>query len=134
MTDAAARKTRVLVVDDEVKFGRIVSEFLQARNYEVVAASSGSEALQHLERFSPDVVLLDLIMPGLSGFALLKLVRARLFPPRVIIVTATETEEVAQQVMRDGAEAYMCKPVSLEALVRVISGFWPPQSVQPVQA
>lgn len=127
MAGTLARKPRVLVVDDEEKFCRIVLEFLKGRGYEAVAASNGSEALQLVERFSPEVVLLDLIMPGLSGLDLLKLVRSRLFPPRVIIVTATDTEEVAQQVLREGAEAYVCKPISLEAVERLISGFWPPQ-------
>ena len=126
MAQPSLRTKRVLVVDDEVKFCTLVAEFLRARNYEVNAASTGTEALQQLERFSPDVVLLDLVMPGLSGLDLLKLVRSRLFPPRVIIVTATETADVAHQVMREGAEAYMCKPISLDALERLISGFWPP--------
>ena len=127
MAETPVRKKRVLVVDDEAKFSKIVAEFLQGRHYEVVEASTSSEALQQLERVSPDVVLLDLVMPGLSGLELLKLIRSRLFPPRVIMITATETEEAAQQAMRDGAEAYMCKPVSLDALERLISGFWPPQ-------
>lgn len=116
----------MLVVDDEVKFGKIVAEFLGGRNYDVVTATSSSEALQQLEHARPDVVLLDVVMPGVSGLELLKLIRARIFPPRVIMVTATDTAEVAQQALRDGAEAYMCKPVSLDALERLISGFWPP--------
>ena len=128
MAETPARKKRVLVVDDEAKFSKIVAEFLQGRHYEVVAASTSGEALQQLERLSPDVVLLDVVMPGLSGLDLLKLIRSCLSPPRVIMVTATDTEEAAQQAMRDGAEAYMCKPVSLDALERLISGFWPPQS------
>ena len=125
MSATTTRKPRVLVVDDEEKFCKIVAEFLQGRGYEAVAAPNGSEALQLVERFSPEVVLLDLIMPGLSGLDLLKLVRSRLFPPRVIIVTATE--EVATQVLREGAETYVCKPISLEAVERLISGFWPPK-------
>jgi DNA-binding response OmpR family regulator len=127
MAQATGKNKRILVVDDEEKFCKIVAEFLRGRHYEVSTASTGAKALQQLEQFSPDVVLLDLVMPGLSGLDLLKLVRSRLFPPRVIIVTATETEDVAHQVMREGAEAYMCKPVSLDALERLISGFWPPQ-------
>ena len=125
MGETPARKTRVLVIDDEERFCKIVAEFLSGRHYDVTTASTSSEALQQLEQISPDVVLLDFMMPGLSGLDVLKLIRSRLFPPRVIMVTAVETEETAQQAMREGAEAYMCKPVNLDALARLISGFWP---------
>ena len=126
MPEQVTKRKCVLVVDDEARFCTIVAEFLGGRHYDVVTATSSSEALQQLEHAIPDVVLLDVVMPGVSGLELLKLIRSRAFPPRVIIVTATDTEEVAQQALRDGAEAYMCKPVSLDALARVISGFWPP--------
>ncbi len=128
MAETTGSRTRVLIVDDEVKFTHIVSEFLRMRGYDVAVAASGTEALQQLEHATPDVVLLDLIMPGLSGLDLLKLIRARVFPPRVIIVTATTAEGVTQQTLREGAQAYMCKPVSLDELERLISGFWPPQT------
>ncbi len=125
MAQIGRKPTRVLVIDDEAKFCRLVSEFLQHRHYEVATASTSTEALQQLELLSPDVVLLDIVMPGLSGLELLKLVRSRLSPPRVIMLTALDTEEVAQQALRDGATAYMCKPVDLDELDRLITGFWP---------
>ena len=103
MAETPTKKQRILVIDDEEKFCKIVAEFLQGRHYEVVTASTSSEALQQLERVSPDVVLTDLVMPGLSGLDLLKLIRSRLFPPRVIMVTATDTEEATQQALREGA-------------------------------
>ncbi len=112
---------RVLVIDDEAKFCQIVSSFLQARGYEVASAMNSGEALVQLEQFRPDVVLMDVVMPGLSGLELLKLVRERPFPPRVIMVTATDEEQVAQQAMQDGAEAFMVKPVNFDALAQVIS-------------
>lgn len=128
MAQATGQAKRVLVIDDEVKLCLVVAEFLQARHHEVATASTSSEALQQLEQFSPTIVLLDLIMPGLSGFDLLKLIRSRMFPPRVIIITSTDTLEATQQAMQQGAEAYMCKPIDLNALDRLISGFWPAQS------
>ena len=128
MPESIAKKKRVLVVDDETKFCKIVSEFLKGRDYEVVTASTGSEALKHMEHSPFEVILLDLVMPTISGLDLLKLIRSRPFPPRVIMVTATETPDAVQTAMREGAEAYMCKPVSLDALERLVSGFWPPQA------
>ncbi len=121
MTQASGTPARVLVVDDEVKFSGVMREFLRARGYEVAVANTSHDALRELEAFRPEVVLMDIIMPGLSGLELLKLVRERAFPPRVIMVTATDEEQVAQQAMQDGAEAFMVKPVNFEALVQVIS-------------
>ena len=133
MDKVSLGQKRVLVVDDEQKFCSILSQFLVNRGYEVNTASTRTDALAILEQFKPNIVLLDLVMPGLSGLELLKLVRERTFPPRVIMVTAREDEQAAQQAMRYGAEAYVCKPVNLDALERLISGFWPPQPPTPSQ-
>ena len=127
MSPAQAAAKRIIVVDDEVKFCSLVSGFLQARGYDVATVSNGAEALAQIEHFHPDVVLLDILMPGLSGLELLRLLRDRAFPPRVIMVTANDQEDVAQQAMQQGAEAYMCKPVDFGELERVISRIWPPR-------
>lgn len=116
---------RVLVIDDEVKFCALVKTFLAGRGYEVATASTTQDALLQIEQFHPDVVLMDILMPGLSGLELLKLIRDQAFPPRVIMVTASEKDEMVQQAMRDGAEAYVCKPIELETLDRLISRVWP---------
>lgn len=118
---------RVLVIDDEVKFCVLLKTFLEGRGHTVAIASTMNDALVQIEMFRPEVIVLDLVMPGISGLELLKLARERAFPPRVIIVTATDTEETTQQAMRDGAEAYMCKPIDLETLDRLICRIWPSQ-------
>jgi len=118
---------RVLLVDDESKFCQVVAKFLRGRGYEVATAGSGTEALLALDRFVPDVMVLDIRMPGLSGLELLKLVRSRFFVPRIIMVTVLDPEEAAQEAIRLGANAYMCKPVDLNQLEQLISGIWPAQ-------
>ena len=122
---------RVLVIDDEARFCDVVSSFLRGRGYEVATASSGAEALAHLETSLYEVVLLDVVMPGLSGLELLKVIRERPFPPRVIMVTATEEDHTVQQAMRQGAEAFMCKPVNFDTLEQLISRVWRPHSPVP---
>ena len=116
-----AAPKRILVVDDETKFCQLVSSFLKARGYEVMALSDSGEALTQLEQFRPDIVLVDMIMPGLSGLDLLKLVRQRAQAPRVIMVTANDDEQVAQQAMQHGADAFLVKPVNFDALAQVIA-------------
>ena len=127
MMVAFQKAKRVLIVDDEPKFGHIVSGFLLGRGYEVETACSASEALTKLEQFQPDVVLLDIVMPGLSGLDALKLIRMRPFPPRVIMVTSTDADQTAASAIQQGAEAYMNKPVDLNELDRLICGIWPSQ-------
>ena len=125
MTTVQGSPKRILIIDDEQQFCSLTAMFLQERGYEVATASSGTEALAQLERFRPDVVLLDVVMPGLSGLEVLKLARERAFPPRVIMITATDDLQVAQQALQEGAEAYMCKPVSFDELERAISRIYP---------
>lgn len=120
-----AAPKRVLVIDDEVKFCALLKTFLEGRGHAVAIASTMNDALVQIEMSRPEVIVLDLVMPGISGLELLKLARERAFPPRVIIVTAADTEEATQQAMRDGAEAYMCKPIDLETLDRLICRVWP---------
>lgn len=116
---------RIVVVDDEEKLCTLVSRFLTERGYEVATATNGTQALAEIERLRPEVVLLDVIMPGLTGIELLKLIRDRAFPPRVIMVTANDEQDIARQAMQEGAEAYMCKPVNFDELDRVISRIFP---------
>ena len=131
MTTVQGSPKRILIIDDEQQFCSLTAMFLQERGYEVATASSGTEALAQLERFRPDVVLLDVVMPGLSGLDVLKLARERAFPPRVIMITATDDLQVAQQALQEGAEAYMCKPVSFDELERAISRIYPAQRPPP---
>ena len=136
MSATAPRTRRVLVIDDEVKFCAVVKEFLTGRGHEVTTVSNGREALSQFEHFAPDVILLDLVMPGFSGLDLLKLIRERPFPPKVILVTAVDDPEVAEQAMRLGAHTYVAKPVALETLERLITGVWinQPSSAPPTDA
>ena len=126
-----ATRSRILVIDDEERFCALVCAMFQERGYTVANASTSAEALAQVEAFHPEVILMDIMMPGLSGLDLLKVVRDRPFPPRVIMVTATAEDQAAQQAMRDGAEAFVCKPVNFDTLERLISRIWPSQDIPP---
>ena len=111
MAQMGRKATRVLVIDDEAKFCRLVAEFLQHRNYEVAVASTSTQALQQLELLSPDVVLLDIVMPGLSGLELLKLVRSRLSPPE------DRTDPSPDPLRRPPAFAAQCRSPGLSCVL-----------------
>jgi DNA-binding NtrC family response regulator len=106
----------VLIVDDEQTLARSAKAFLADHGYEAEVASSGEQALGLLERLQPDVVFLDVQLPGMSGIDLLK--RIREFDPvlPVIMLTAYGSIEGAVAAVKLGAFDYVKKPVDLEEL------------------
>lgn len=107
---------KLLVVDDESEICDFLRGFFQERGYDVRTAQSGDEALQEIERDKPDVMLLDIKMPGKDGLEVLREVKRRKPDVRVIMVTALETSEKIEQAMRLGADNYITKPLSLDYL------------------
>ncbi len=101
---------RMLIVDDERDICDLLQEFFSARGFAVVSAFSGEEALERLCGQTADVILLDVLLPGLSGLEVLRRAK-QLYPhARVVMVTAIDQEEVRTQATRYGAEAYITKP------------------------
>ena len=116
---------RLLVVDDEDKIREMLIRFFTLKSYDVRGVAEGEEALALLDVFHPDVVLLDLLMPGLSGVDTLKQLKQRRPHLKVIILSAADLEQVAQGALALGADYYVCKPPSLGEIERLVSGFWP---------
>ena len=110
--------SKILIVDDEVEICEFLEEFFVDRDYEVVTASSGEEALAKIIVEQPDVLLLDVKMPGIDGIEVLKNVK-RMYPAlKVIMVTAVETADKIKEALALGADNYITKPLSLEYLER----------------
>jgi DNA-binding NtrC family response regulator len=111
-------KRRVLIVDDEPGVRMAVSMALKDL-YETLAAASGPEALDVLAAGPVDVVLLDIVMPGMDGMQALEEIRARWPQLPVVMLTATKTLKTAVEAMKLGAFDYVTKPFDVEEL-RVI--------------
>jgi len=114
------RKSTILVVDDEMFFRRLYSELLGEEGYDVEATGSGDEALERLLQGGIDVVLTDMVMPGLSGMEVLRRARSLDNPPEVILVTGHATLETAIQALKNGARDYLIKPFNPEELRHLI--------------
>lgn len=110
---AKGHSPRILVVDDERHIVDFLTIGLEGRGMEVRGAFEGSEAFRLLEDFRPDVVVLDLMLPGLSGFEICKRVRARSDVP-ILILSARD--QVTDKVggLRLGADDYLTKPFAFE--------------------
>jgi len=116
-------KARILVVDDEPTNIEIIQGYLE-KEYDIVSASSGKEALEKISKEKPDVVLLDIMMPELSGYevcAKLKKDESTRFIP-VVIVTALSDIEDKIEAIEAGADDFLTKPInSMELVTRVRS-------------
>ncbi len=109
-------KNKILVVDDEPDFCEALREFLEEKGFSVMEANSCEEALEAYSQERPDVVLLDVIMPGKDGRETLQELKA--FDPEVnvIMITALHEEDLALEAMADGAFDYITKPFNPDYL------------------
>ena len=107
---------KVLVVDDEIAVCKELRKFLEGKNCEVVEAYDGDQAVALYRQERPDVVLLDIRMPGKDGLETFREIRG--FDPEasVIMVTAVRDSEVALQAMEEGAFEYITKPINPDYL------------------
>lgn len=110
----------ILVIDDELATQDTLGMFLETEGYHVATAGSGEEALARLGTEDFDVIVADVIMPGLSGLEVLE--RSRQLSPRaaVILITGHATVEMAIQALRKGAGDYLQKPFVLHDLARSV--------------
>jgi len=109
--ESAVDVSRVLVVDDDPDINRLLRVRLKSRGFQVDGASNGEEALRLLdEGMRPDLMFLDVSMPGIGGIDVLKHVRAEGLDVAVIMMTAFGSEEVAIEALRQGADDYLRKP------------------------
>ncbi len=108
--------TRVLVVEDEESFSDALSYMLRREGYEVAVAATGPDALATFDRSGADLVLLDLMLPGLSGTEVCRGLRQRSNVP-IIIVTARDSEVDKVVGLEIGADDYVTKPFSSRELV-----------------
>jgi DNA-binding NtrC family response regulator len=116
----SSRGRTVLIADDDPEIRGMIGEYLQSNGYEVLEAENGLEALLHVKRARPHVVILDLMMPRLGGLDALW--RIRTFDPEiaVVVVTGTSDPELKQQALALGAAAALTKPVELADLLKAV--------------
>jgi two-component system KDP operon response regulator KdpE len=106
---------RVLVIDDEAPFVRALQISLRANGYEVDTAGTGEEGLRRAAAFHPDVVILDLGLPGIDGLEVLEALRVWTDVP-VLVLSARHTEEAKVIALDSGADDYVTKPFTINEL------------------
>lgn len=110
----------VLVVDDEQLVRDLLVQFLSLRGYRALGVKDGHEALSMVEQAPPDLILLDLLMPGMDGVEVLRQLRHREYRGGVIIITGSHNEESLDEAWSMGPQEVIGKPIDLERLLMSI--------------
>ncbi len=106
----------ILIVDDEVNACDAISRFLEGKGYDVTVSYSGEDALEKVKNLKPDIMLLDIRMPGIDGMEVLRRVRQFNCAIGIIMVTAVKDEGMAKDSLEKGADEYITKPIDFHYL------------------
>lgn len=113
--------TRVLVVDDSDPLVSLVKMWLDDEGYDVVTATSGRQALDAIAAYSPEIVLLDLIIPPPDGFVVCDVARRRAHPPEIVIMTGVMDPRRLRLAEEAGVFTLLHKPLTQETLLDAVS-------------
>jgi DNA-binding NtrC family response regulator len=111
---------RVLVVDDEEPLRRLLKKELSRKGFSVEVAPDGRQALDLLKNSVYDVILLDIMMPGVNGISVMRKLKEDSSAPAIIVLTGKATVETAVEAMKNGAYDYLTKPYKLDELIIII--------------
>ena len=114
--DVQPHRTRILVVDDDENLRRLVAAYLESEGYDINEAADGHSALSSVEVEEPQLIVLDLMLPGLTGLEVARRVRARRKTP-ILMLTARGSEDDVLEGFGAGADDYLVKPFSPKVLV-----------------
>lgn len=116
ITRSEAVAERILVVDDEIQITRVLRASLSAQRYDVRTANDPEEALRVIEEWHPDLIVTDLVMPGMSGVELCRAVRRTSRTP-ILVLSVREQENAKIEALDAGADDYVTKPFSTQELL-----------------
>jgi len=118
--DAVIKRGKVLVIDDEPSIVDLFTEYLNGQGFDVISAGGGEEGLDRLRLYGPDIVLLDMRMPGLDGLETLRRIRKVNVRVPVLMVSGNDDIAAAKEAIALGAFDYTLKPVDFNYLGRAL--------------
>jgi twitching motility two-component system response regulator PilH len=116
---------RILVVDDSPTERHVLGEILTGAGYEVIMSDSGEDSIQKAREFKPDLVLMDVVMPGLNGFQATRAISRDEVTKDIPIILCTTKSQETDKIwgLRQGARDYIVKPVNRDDLLKKISSY-----------
>lgn len=114
--------SKILIVEDERHIARFLEYILLKEEYQIYVVNNGAQALEALGLFEPDIVLLDLGLPDMSGIEVLKQIRSdkKLKETKVMVLTATLYDEVSDELNQVGVDAQCSKPIAPTMLIKTL--------------
>lgn len=113
---------RIMIADDSDAIRLVLQDILSIGNHEIVAeAVNGEEAVEKFSEVNPDVLLLDLAMPKKDGLTVLKEIMARHPAAKVILITASDNQNVINECLNVGATAFISKPFDFDHVLKLIN-------------
>ena len=115
---AGKPETTILVIEDDTLNTALFKDILSARGYTLVNASTGPEALERLKTARFDLIVMDIVLPGISGLELIKIVKGdeKLAPIPIVAVTSLPADPYKAEIIAAGCDAYVAKPLSVTTL------------------
>jgi twitching motility two-component system response regulator PilH len=115
--------SKILVVDDSPTERHFLGELLTKNGYQVIMAESGEEALSKSKQLKPDLILMDVVMPGLNGFQATRAITKEEETKNIPVIMCTSKGQETDKVwgMRQGARDYVVKPVNIDELLKKIA-------------
>ncbi|MCK4993819.1 MAG: response regulator [Candidatus Omnitrophica bacterium] len=113
-------KKKLVIVDDDLRSVSEIKEFLETKGYEVFHVSDGFKALESIKKIMPDLILLDIIMPGVDGFTIAKQIRYDEQAKNIPIIVSSAQEGMKELFAIEGMRDYLVKPVDKENLLETI--------------
>jgi DNA-binding response OmpR family regulator len=107
--------TKVLVIDDDVLLTNMLEGTLDRNSFEVFVANSGAEGIEALHQVEPDIIVLDLMMPEMSGWEVCRRIRMFSQVP-ILVLSAVVDSEMVMQALDEGADDYIVKPIATSVL------------------
>ncbi|ADG83751.1 response regulator [Thermincola potens] len=114
------KKVELLVVDDQMGVRRLLFEAFRQDDYNVELAGSGLEAIDKIKQKKPDVILMDMKMPGMNGLETLKEIKKLDFNPNIIMMTAYGEVDIVSEAMNLGVKEYVTKPFDINELREMV--------------
>ncbi len=120
---------RILIVDDDLEVQKLLTVILSSKKYETETASSGFQAGTKVVKFKPDLILLDLFMPEMSGFEVCKQIKKgpETSQIKILALTGYDSKVNRERIMEAGADDYMAKPVMRDLLLRHVEALLNPK-------
>ena len=116
-------KARIMVVDDSVYMRELIEDILLEDGYEVMQAADGAEMLEKIEKFAPQVVFMDVVMPNQNGIEITSSLKAKYPDLKIVICSAHNNLAIQKKALESGADMFLPKPFDANKIEKIVKGF-----------